>query len=193
MKNTSPRSSTLVSWAVLLLTAAAVVALDQITKALVTMRLAVGETWAPIPALADYIAITRSINTGAALGILPWAGDLFLVVALAMIVGIVFFYARIPQGHWLERIGLGLLLGGAAGNALDRIRLGYVIDFVHLQLKPVISNVSNFADHAIVVAILILFFVQWRSGRTPKVYRSPSASEALSNQHVEDTSPIVQK
>jgi signal peptidase II len=161
----SPRSGPLRNWAVLFGVAAAVIALDQFTKALVTANLAIGETWAPIPALADFFAITRSLNKGAALGIFPWAGDLFLIVAIVMMIGIVIFYRRIKPGQWLERISLGLLLGGAAGNAIDRIRLGYVVDFVHLQLRPIISNVSNIADHAIVVAILILIIVQWRNGK----------------------------
>src|SRR4051812_12402572 len=130
MTDNLPRSGSVARWAILFGTAAAVLAVDQITKMLVTTRLAVGETWAPIPALSDYVAITRSLNTGAALGILPWAGNLFLIVALAMIVGIVIFYRRISAGRWLERIALGLLLGGALGNAIDRIRLGYVVDFV---------------------------------------------------------------
>jgi signal peptidase II len=150
---------------VLLSSALIVLMVDQTSKALVIAKLAPGETWSPIPAVADYFSITRSANTGAALGILPQAGDLFLVIALAMIVAILIFYPRMPAGHWLERAALGLLLGGVAGNALDRIRLGYVIDFVHFQLKPLVSNVSNLADHAIVIAIAILFVSQWLSDR----------------------------
>ncbi len=160
-----PRSAALPRWIVLLSGALIVLVIDQITKALVMTRLAPGESWSPIPAIADYFSITRSANTGAALGILPQAGDLFLIIALGMIVAIFIFYPRMPAGRWLERVALGLLLGGVAGNALDRIRLGYVIDFVHFQLKPLISNVSNLADHAIVIAIAILFISQWLSDR----------------------------
>lgn len=152
-------------WGVLLGSAALVFAIDQITKAWVTSNLQIGETIAPIPAIADFFAITRSANRGAAFSLLPQAGDLFLIIALVMIVGILIFYRRMTQGRWLERIALGLLLGGVAGNALDRIRLNYVVDFVHLQIRPFISNVSNLADHAIVIGMGILFVTQWLAGR----------------------------
>jgi signal peptidase II len=163
--STDTKPHAILRWVALLVSAAAVFALDQIAKAWVTATLAPGETVAPIPAIADFVAITRSANRGAAFSLLPQAGDLFLIIALAMIVGIVLFYRKMPDGRWIERIALGLLLGGVASNALDRIRLGYVVDFVHLQLRPIISNVSNFADHAIVVGIAILFLTQWRTGK----------------------------
>jgi signal peptidase II len=152
-------------WAVLLGPAAVVFAIDQLSKAWVMANLAIGETITPIPGLADFFAITRSANRGAAFSFLPQAGDLFLIIALVMIAGILIFYRRMQTSRWIERIALGLLLGGVMGNALDRIRLGYVVDFVHLQIKGVISNVSNLADHAIVLGIGILFLVQWLSSR----------------------------
>jgi signal peptidase II len=173
-------------WAVLLGSAAAVFALDQAAKAWVIANLAPGETVAPIPAIADFFAITRSANRGAAFSLLPQAGDLFLIIALAMIVGIVFFYRRMSEGRWIERVALGLLLGGVTSNAQDRIRLGYVVDFVHLQLRPLISNVSNFADHAIVLGIGILFIVQWRSGRDAS---KKSATDNLPSVQPEDGPP----
>jgi len=151
---------------VLLGSALVILLIDQVSKAWVTSHLAVGETYAPIPAIADFVAILRSSNSGAAFSLLPQAGDLFLIVALAMIVGIIVLYPRLPAGHWWERVALGLLLGGVSGNALDRIRLNYVVDFVRLQFRPYISNVSNFADHAIVIGIVILLIVQWSDGKT---------------------------
>ncbi len=160
------RQHKLLRWLALLGSAAAVFVLDQTAKAWVTANMAPGETLAPIPAIADFVAITRSANRGAAFSLLPQAGDIFLIIALAMIVGIFFFYRKMPGGRWIERIALGLLLGGVASNALDRIRLGYVVDFVHLQLRPLISNVSNFGDHAIVLGIGILFITQWRTEKT---------------------------
>ncbi|MEP7288243.1 MAG: signal peptidase II [Chloroflexota bacterium] len=168
---------------VLLVSAGAILAIDQITKAFVTATLAFGETWTPIPAIGDFFAITRSANTGAAFSLLPQAGDIFLLIALGMIVAIFVFYWRMPAGHWLERIALGLLLGGVAGNALDRIRLGYVVDFVHLQLKPLISNVSNLADHAIVVSIVTLWLAQWliRPDKEPDNQNSQNSQKIDNN------------
>src|SRR5258708_18733500 len=120
-----------------------------------------GETLIPIPALQDFITLTRSSNTGAAFSLLPQAGDLFLIIALVMIIVILLFYRRIPNGHWLERIALGLLLGGVAGKSLDRLPLGYVVDFFYFQFRPLISNRSHIAHHAIVGRNRILFIVQW--------------------------------
>ena len=170
MENSSPERQpetphATLRWSLLLGSAAFVFAIDQITKAWVAANLQIGETITPIPAIADFFAITRSANRGAAFSLLPQAGDLFLIIALVMMVGIFIFYRRMTEARWLERIALGLLLGGVAGNALDRIRLNYVVDFVHLQLRPFISNVSNFADHAIVLGMGILFVTQWFAGR----------------------------
>jgi len=164
-------------WLVLLGSAALVFAIDQTTKAWVTANLAFGESVTPIPALADYFAITRSANRGAAFSLLPQAGDLFLIIALVMIVGVLLFYRRMPEGHWLERIALGLVLGGVSGNAIDRIRLGYVVDFVHLQLQPIISNVSNPADHAIVFGMIVLFLTQWFGERSKAEEQAPGVGE----------------
>jgi signal peptidase II len=155
-------------WLALLSSAALVIVLDQTSKGLVTGALLPGESISPIPALAEVFAITVSHNTGAAFSLLPQAGDMFLIIGILMIIGILLFYRRVPPGHWAERIGLGLLLGGALGNALDRLSYGYVIDWVHLRIPGVISNVSNFADHGIVLGILILVLSQWlRPGPLP--------------------------
>lgn len=145
-----------------------VIVLDQTSKGLVTRALLPGESITPIPALVEVFAITVSHNTGAAFSLLPQAGDMFLIIGILMIVGILLFYRHVPPGHWAERIGLGLLLGGTLGNALDRLSYGYVIDWVHLRIPGVISNVSNFADHGIVLGILILVLSQWlRPGPLP--------------------------
>ncbi len=167
-------SDTIQRWVILLGCAAAVFALDQVSKAWVMANLAFGETVAPIPAIGDFVAITRSANRGAAFSFLPQAGDLFLIIALVMIVVILISYRRMQHSRLIERIALGLLLGGVAGNALDRIRLGYVVDFVHLQIRPILSNVSNFADHAIVLGIVILFITQWIGERKTSNNTPPS-------------------
>lgn len=161
-ENTS--GATLRYWLALLIPAALVLGIDRISKSLVMRNVEPGEIVTPILALSDYFAITFSRNTGAAFSILPQLGDMFLIVALAMTVGILLFYRRIPAGHWPERIALGLLLGGTMGNALDRLTHGFVIDWVLLRLPGVITNVSNLADHAIVIGVAVLFLLQIRPG-----------------------------
>jgi signal peptidase II len=171
-------------WAALLGSAALVLTLDRVSKTLVMQTLNVGESLVPIPFLSDYFGITLSHNTGAAFSIFPQAGDLFLLVAIAMTVGIVLFYRRFPAGHWIERIALGLLLGGAMGNAIDRLQYTFVIDWVHLKIPGVISNVSNFADHGIVIGIGILFLTQW--GRPAPKAVQPEPSEPDSAKTAQD-------
>ncbi|MFN8419461.1 MAG: signal peptidase II [Anaerolineae bacterium] len=166
-------------WLALLGAALAVFALDQLAKGWVLTNLAFGQSVTPIPALEGYFALTLSANKGAAFSLLPQFGDIFLIIALVMIVGILLFYHRTPSGHWLERIALGILLGGVCGNALDRLRFGYVIDWFHVRLPGVVSNVSNFADHAIVLSIMILLVAQWRqeqkhTSKTPPAQSQPN-------------------
>lgn len=152
-------------WAALLIPAAFVVLIDQVSKAWVLANFTLGQTYAPIPALEPYFALTLSHNTGAAFSLLPQGGDIFLIIGLAMTAGIVLFYRRMPPAHWGMRIALGLVLGGTLGNALDRLEFGHVIDWVLLRLPGVISNASNLADHAIVLGIGYLIISSWRDVR----------------------------
>ena len=152
-------------WITLFSIIAAVLAVDQITKRIVVDTLRLGESRQPVPALADFFQITRSENSGAAFGVLSNAGDLFLVIAVIVSVVLIGYYRRLPDGVALTRIGIGLVIGGALGNALDRIEYGAVVDFIHYQIPGVISNVSNLADHAIVFGVIILFVDSWRVDR----------------------------
>lgn len=152
-------------WITLFSIIAAVLAVDQITKRIVVDTLRLGESRQPVPALADFFQITRSENSGAAFGVLSNAGDLFLVIAVIVSVVLIGYYRRLPDGVPLTRIGIGLVIGGALGNALDRIEYGAVVDFIHYQIPGVISNVSNLADHAIVFGVIILFVDSWRVDR----------------------------
>jgi signal peptidase II len=149
-------------WAVLLGTAGFIFALDQLAKAWVVAHLDLGESRA---LLSDFLGITYTTNRGAAFSFLPQAGNVFLAIQLIFVVGALIYYPRLVGPRWLDRIGLGLVIGGAAGNALDRIRLGYVVDFVHIEIESVISNVSNFADHAIVLGVILLVMSEWWRGR----------------------------
>jgi signal peptidase II len=153
-------------WLFLLLIIALVLAADQFTKRIVVERLAVGESRQPIPALVPLFQITRSQNTGAAFGFLQGAGDSFFVIAIIVVIAMLIFYPRIPDKAWMIRLASGLIIGGASGNALDRLQYGSVVDFIHYQIPGLISNVSNIADHAIVFGVLCIFVVSWRTERS---------------------------
>lgn len=153
------------NWALLGLTVLVVIGLDQLSKNWVLNNLLLNESRQPIPALSPFFQITRSYNTGAAFGFLPQASDLFLLIAAFVVAAMLYFYPRIPPEAWLMRVASGLIVGGALGNALDRLQHGLVIDFIHYQIPGLISNVSNLADHAIVLGVLLIFIDSWRVER----------------------------
>jgi signal peptidase II len=141
-------------WALFLGVAAGVLLLDRITKHLVVENLAVGEMWNPIAFLKPFITITHVSNTGAAFGLFRDYGLIFAIVALVVVVGILAFYRYLPAGKLWLRISLGLQLGGALGNLLDRVLLGSVVDFIDIKFWPV----WNVADMAIVSGVALLAF-----------------------------------
>jgi signal peptidase II len=145
-----------------------VLVVDQLTKQWVLNNLQVYESIQPIPALAPFFRITYSQNTGAAFGFLPQAADLFLVIALVVVSVMIYFYARVPADGQVTRFAIGLICGGALGNALDRLQHGYVVDFIHYLIPGLISNVSNLADHAIVIGVILIFVDSWLSDRRKK-------------------------
>ncbi len=153
-------------WIMLLAVISVVLLVDQVTKRLVVDNLSIGETYRPIPSLSPFFQLTRSQNTGAAFGFLAQAGDVFLVIAIIVVLAMLYFYPRIPDEARISRIATGFICGGALGNALDRIEYGHVVDFIHYQIPGVISNVSNLADHAIVLGVILIFIESWRSERS---------------------------
>jgi len=142
-----------------------VIALDQIAKYLVSTRLQLGQSWDFIPAIASVIRITYSQNSGAAFGMLPQASDIFLILAIITVGVFIISYPKLPSHATLSRISIGLISGGALSNALDRLRLNYVVDYVHVQVAPYFSNISNFADHAITIGVVLLLIDQWQAER----------------------------
>ncbi len=98
------------------------------------------------------VRLDYTVNSGAAFGILQARGLVFILVAVIVSVGIIISYRRVVVSPLLVRIGLGLVLGGAIGNLVDRMRLGYVVDFIDLGWWPVF----NLADSSIVIGVLLL-------------------------------------
>ena len=150
-------------WMLLVCAASFAALIDQIAKAWALDNLSLYESVQPIPALAPLFQFTRSTNTGAAFGILPMAGDVFLVFALGIVAGLLWFLRSLPSDARLLPAAIGLIIGGAIGNIIDRLQHGHVVDFIHYQIPNLISNVSNLADHAIVLgALLIIAESFWR-------------------------------
>lgn len=127
---------------------------DQISKHLVLSNLKPGQSWNPIAPLTPWASITHVTNTGVAFGLFQDRGSLFAVIDLIVVAVIIFYYRHLPAGQWWLKLSLGLQLGGALGNLLDRLRLGYVIDFIDFKIWPVF----NVADSAIVTGVAILAY-----------------------------------
>lgn len=127
----------------------AVVILDQAVKALVTSRL---EGRAPISLFGGAVFLEYARNTGAAFSLLPGGGVIFALVAVLVSVGILVIFGRLAHPSVLIRLGMALLLGGALGNLIDRVKLGYVVDFIDLRWWPVF----NLADSAVVIGVALL-------------------------------------
>jgi signal peptidase II len=135
--------------------------IDRVSKWVVVDSLRLGESWNPVAALERWVSLTYVTNTGAAFGLFPDHGTLFMIIAVVVVAVTVFYYRYLPGDRWLVHTGLGLQLGGALGNLLDRLRYGHVIDFVDFKVWPVF----NLADTAIVVAVTILAWHLWRDER----------------------------
>jgi len=133
---------------------------DRISKWVVMANLRPGESWNPVAGLERYVSLTYVTNTGAAFGLFPDYGTIFMIIAVVVIVAIVIYYHRLPGDRWLVQISLGLQLAGALGNLLDRLRYGHVIDFIDFKIWPVF----NLADSSIFVGVVILAFYLLRHG-----------------------------
>lgn len=161
------------------LIAGLVIAADQYAKYLVRTRLAVNETLSLAPGLDPFFRLVHIENTGAAFGIFQSGGLVFTVVAIVVSAVIIYYSARLPEGQWALRAILGLQLGGAVGNLIDRLANGPVTDFFNL-LGAFNTPVFNVADLSITVGVILLVLIMWgesRSGR-PHSEKSPQAGPA---------------
>jgi len=135
-----------------------VVVLDQIVKAIVRREIALNESISVIPGFFD---LTRVHNTGTAFGFMnatdfPFKTVILACVAIGALAALAMYAATLPANQWLARIGLALILGGAAGNLIDRITEGYVVDFVDLYWSGWHFWAFNVADASITVGVALM-------------------------------------
>jgi signal peptidase II len=140
-------------------TMAMVVALDQVTKAIVRQMLPLGESRSIIPSFLDF---THVHNTGAAFGLLnavdfPFKPLIMIAIAALALVSIAAYATQLGFHEKMARFGLALILGGAFGNLIDRAAFGFVVDFVDVYWGSTHFWAFNVADSAITIgAILVL-------------------------------------
>ncbi len=123
---------------------------DQYTKLLVQQDMIVGQS---IPVIHKIFHFTYVQNSGGAFGILRGRTNLFIIVSIIVILFIVYFMFKEEKKDYFVKVVCSFVLGGAVSNLIDRLRLGYVVDFVDFQVWPVF----NIADSAISIGMVLLF------------------------------------
>lgn len=165
MEVSTERDASLKAALVVASTAAILYLADQVTKLLVVANLELGESHQVI---GDLVRIWYVRNTGAAFSLFPGALWLFLPVTLLALVMIAYFFRAFRTRGLLTHVVLGTILAGTLGNLTDRLRLGYVIDFVSVGIGDSRFPTFNVADSAVVLGIGLLVgyltFVDGRGG-----------------------------
>ena len=161
-ENKAPERAPREERAILIIVAVVVIFLDQLTKWLVESNLAIGEVWEPSAALAPLFRVVHTFNTGAAFGLFAGGSLFFAITAVIVSIAILFFNHRLEGDNKWLRIALGLQLGGALGNFIDRVRIGQVTDFVDLGPWPFLFNI---ADLAVVSGAVLLAILVWQESR----------------------------
>jgi signal peptidase II len=139
--------------------AGVVIALDQWTKQLVHNNIAFGAQWLPegLTWLTPYARIVHWYNSGAAFGMFQSGNLIFTVLAFVVIAAIIYYYPHVEKEDWTLKLAMGLQLGGAAGNLIDRLIKGKVTDFISVGTFPVF----NIADASITIGVIVLLLGVW--------------------------------
>ena len=161
-----PVGAGLAQWLALGLVALAAVAADQVTKRLVATALALGDT----VDVAGPFTIHHVRNSGIAFGLFSSWTSIVIVLTIVAVAAMVLFFARSAQRHALLPVALGFVLGGSLSNLVDRLRFGYVTDFLDVARWPAF----NLADTFIVLGVGLLFVSFVVADRTsPRVGTAP--------------------
>lgn len=144
---------------------AVVIALDQWTKLLAVRALELGE---PSPVVSGLVNFTLVRNSGMAFGLLsrsdlPYKSLLVTALSIAAMAAVTYYALTAPAREKWTRLGLGLILGGAIGNVIDRARLGYVVDFVDVYYGDAHWPAFNVADSFICIGVGLLVLESLRS------------------------------
>ncbi len=139
-------------WLIFFGIAAIVMVVDQLAKAVLVANVTPGDV---VNVIGDWVRLVFSQNSGALFGLFRENALLFGIASVAVMGLIVAYHARSGRSLYLS-IALGLLLGGALGNMIDRLRLGYVVDFVDIGIGDLRFYTFNLGDAAISTAIVML-------------------------------------
>ena len=183
-----------------LLVVIVVISLDQWSKALVVANLSPPETRSPIPLIGDYLTIYYIQNSGAAFSLLANNTVLAVLIGAAICI-IIYFYVRMfNTGPLAFKLIFGLIIGGAAGNLIDRaVRGGYVVDFIFFRIPQIGYHfaIFNLADASISVGVFLLFlFILFgglhKTGGTTNKHRSKGDPISKGMTQADSSEPIQQ-
>lgn len=137
--------------------------LDRLTKMWVEQNIPLHEGRQVV---GDYVRIVHTQNTGAAFGLLPERTTLLSILSVVAVLAIVYYYRQFANSSPLVTATLGMQLGGAFGNLFDRVRQGYVVDFVDVGVPGGLRFWAfNVADSSIVLGIIFVTFLLWQEER----------------------------
>ena len=162
-----------------------VIFFDQWTKNLVRDNLNISEMWMPWEWIAPYVRIIHWQNTGAAFGLGQNLSWVFATLAFVVVGAIIYYFPQVDRSSWLIRIALGMQMGGALGNLIDRLTQEmHVTDFVSVGRFAV----WNIADACIFVGTIILIFGVWLEDRNISKLKDAeiSASETDQSLNIEE-------
>ncbi|GAC92120.1 lipoprotein signal peptidase [Anoxybacillus flavithermus NBRC 109594] len=142
-----------------------VIVIDQWTKWLVVRYMELGES---IPIIENVLYMTSHRNRGAAWGMLQGQFWLFYLITIVVVIGIIVYIQRLKPTERLFGIALGLMLGGAIGNFIDRVFRKEVVDFVHTYIFDYSFPIFNVADAALTVGVALLFIQTWTEEKQRK-------------------------
>ncbi len=165
---------------VLFLISGTIVILDYWTKNLVRTNLAYTQVFHPEWWLSQYVRIVHWQNTGAAFGLFQDMSLVFTLLAFIVAGVIIYYFPRVPREEWLIRLAMGMQMGGALGNLINRLtHEGTVTDWISVGNFPVF----NIADASISVGVVILFFALWRQEKKEKALHE--SSELSDNEDIQ--------
>ena len=142
--------------------------LDQVTKLLVMLQIPLGQHITLIPGLLNLVHIH---NRGAAFGLFSgstahYAWIFFAVITIAVLVVLGYLLWKLPEDNWPMALGYSLILTGAAGNLIDRLRLGEVVDFIDVYYGHYHWPAFNVADSLVCVGTALLVWIIIRDEKT---------------------------
>lgn len=151
------------------------VALDQWTKWWVRENIEYGGQWLPegLMWLSPYARIVHWYNSGAAFGMFQNGNLVFTILAFIVIAAILYYYPSVEANDWTLKLAMGLQLGGAVGNLIDRLIMQKVTDFISIWTFPVF----NIADASISVGVVVLLLGVWLKEREEKMKAAQTKTE----------------